>query len=585
MKQRLLVMALGTLVVLGMSMAAYAQEPDVILDALADLSQRAGKTLALDDLSSWQWEQKNFPDTSLGCPKPGLSYPQVITNGYQILLTYEGVTYDYRVSADRSTLFLCSPGGQATVPGTPIPTIGPGDDTTPQPRPTTPAPPPAGIAVCAGALPARLAVGAVARSTTTGSINIREMPDTGSDVAGLLLPGAQMDVIGGPECSPSRTWWQISYESRAGTVTGWVVEGDDLEYWLEPVGALPTVTPSPTPGDDRRAVITSTNADQARLFTERALRDTVEQIALLPPPSSDALIVANRRLVFYFGDTITPDVTPLGNEDFDVLDIVAARHESAAARFATLEEDPQNPGPKMLFAWELAADIPLEVTRTSGLEVPFVPNSMAFSPDGRVLAVSSGDLPEREPAGAEDMVWLWDLANGAQVTFDLDAPAADLAFSPDGSLLAVSVPGKGIYLWEVATQTQRALLPGEYGRRGTPSMAFSPDGRTLAGGAEDGTVVLWDIATATELRTLGEPADDPVLFVAYSPDGTVLAAADARLDDDLLTNGARLWEPDTGALLATLADQTEPVKALGFRSEGRELVMIGTQTWVSWAVY
>lgn len=585
MKQRLLVMALGTLVVLGMSMAAYAQEPDVILDALADLSQRAGKTLALDDLSSWQWEQKNFPDTSLGCPKPGLSYPQVITNGYQILLTYEGVTYDYRVSADRSTLFLCSPGGQATVPGTPIPTIGPGDDTTPQPRPTTPAPPPAGIAVCAGALPARLAVGAVARSTTTGSINIREMPDTGSDVAGLLLPGAQMDVIGGPECSPSRTWWQISYESRAGTVTGWVVEGDDLEYWLEPVGALPTVTPSPTPGDDRRAVITSTNADQARLFTERALRDTVEQIALLPPPSSDALIVANRRLVFYFGDTITPDVTPLGNEDFDVLDIVAARHESAAARFATLEEDPQNPGPKMLFAWELAADIPLEVTRTSGLEVPFVPNSMAFSPDGRVLAVSSGDLPEREPAGAEDMVWLWDLANGAQVTFDLDAPAADLAFSPDGSLLAVSVPSKGIYLWEVATQTQRALLPGEYGRRGTPSMAFSPDGRTLAGGAEDGTVVLWDIATATELRTLGEPADDPVLFVAYSPDGTVLAVADAQLDDDLLTNGARLWEPDTGALLATLADQTEPVKALGFRSEGRELVMIGTQTWVSWAVY
>src|SRR5690606_16037856 len=159
MKQRLLVMALGALVVLGMSMAAYAQEPDVILDALADLSQRAGKTLALDDLSSWQWEQKNFPDTSLGCPKPGLSYPQVITNGYQILLTYEGVTYDYRVSADRSTLFLCSPGGQATVPGTPIPTIGPGDASTPQPRPTTPAPPPVGIAVCPGALPARLAVG------------------------------------------------------------------------------------------------------------------------------------------------------------------------------------------------------------------------------------------------------------------------------------------------------------------------------------------------------------------------------------------------------------------------------------------
>ncbi len=583
MKQRYVMMALATLIVLGMSMAAYAQEPDVILDALADLSERVGTTLSLDDLASWQWEQKNFPDTSLGCPRPGLSYPQVITNGYQILLTYEGVTYDYRAAADGSTVFLCSPGGEATVPGTPIPTIGPGDDATP--RPTPPAPPPVGTVICPGALPARLAVGAVGRSTTTGSINIRDLPDIESDVAGLLLPDAQFEVIGGPECGPNRTWWQITYESRAGTVTGWVVEGDEIEYWLEPVGGMPTPEPSPAPDDDRRAVITSANAAQVRLFTERALRDTVEQIALLPPPSVDALIVTDGRLVFYYGDTITPDVTAIGNADFDVLDVVAARHESATARFATIEEDPQSPGPKMLFAWELAADIPPEVTRASGLQVPFVPNSMAFSPDGRVLAVSSGDLPERDPAGAEDMVWLWDLANGAQVTFDLDAPAADLAFSPDGSLLAVSVPGKGIYLWEVATQTQRALLPGDYGQRGTPSMAFSPDGRTLAGGAEDGTLVLWDIATATELRTLGQPADDPVLFVAYSPDGTVLAAADARLDEDLFTNGAQLWEPDTGALLATLADQTEPVKALGFRGEGRELVMIGTQTWVSWAVY
>ena len=578
---------IGTMVMLvaaGAIMTANAQEPDVVYDALADLSQRVGKVLTLDDLTSWQWEQKNFPDTSLGCPRPGLSYPQVITNGYQIRLTYEGVTYDYRASADRRTLFLCSPGGQAITPGAPLPTVGPGGEPSLQPKPTVA--PPVGMVVCPGALPTRLTVGVVGRSATTGSINIHEMPDINSAVAGLLLPGAQFEVIGGPECSLNRTWWEITYQSRAGVVTGWVVEGDAAEYWLEPVSGLPaSPTSSPMPSDDRRAVITSANADQVRLFTQRALRDTVEQIALLPPPSLDALIVADRRLVYYYGDTIMPDVTPIGNEDFDVLDVVAARHPSAAARFVTIEEDPQNPGPKMLFAWEVSSGVPLQVTRASGLQLPFVPNSLAFSPDGRVLAVSSGDLPGRDPAGAEDMVWLWDLANGAQVTFDLDAPAADLTFSPDGSLLAVSTPDKGIYLWEVIPQTQRALLPGVYGSQGTPSLAFSPDGRTLAAGAEDGTVVLWDITTATELRTLGQPGDDPVLFVAYSPDGTVLAAADARLDEDMLANSVRLWEPDTGALLATLTDQTEQVKALGFRGEGRELVAVGTQTWVAWAVY
>ena len=87
MKQRLLVMALGTLVVLGMSMAAYAQEPDVILDALADLSQRAGKDPGARRSVELAVGTEELPDTSLGCPKPGLSYPQVITNGYQILLT------------------------------------------------------------------------------------------------------------------------------------------------------------------------------------------------------------------------------------------------------------------------------------------------------------------------------------------------------------------------------------------------------------------------------------------------------------------------------------------------------------------
>lgn len=37
----------------------------------------------------------NWPDTSLGCPEPGMVYAQVITRGYRILLSYDGKIYEY----------------------------------------------------------------------------------------------------------------------------------------------------------------------------------------------------------------------------------------------------------------------------------------------------------------------------------------------------------------------------------------------------------------------------------------------------------------------------------------------------------
>ncbi len=46
-----------------------------------------------------------WPDTSLGCPQPGMMYAQVITPGYQFVLEYEGKQYNYH--AGRGHLILC----------------------------------------------------------------------------------------------------------------------------------------------------------------------------------------------------------------------------------------------------------------------------------------------------------------------------------------------------------------------------------------------------------------------------------------------------------------------------------------------
>lgn len=48
----------------------------------------------------------DFPDTSLGCPRPDRVYAQVIRPGYHVLLAYADEVYDYRVSGTTQPL-LC----------------------------------------------------------------------------------------------------------------------------------------------------------------------------------------------------------------------------------------------------------------------------------------------------------------------------------------------------------------------------------------------------------------------------------------------------------------------------------------------
>jgi hypothetical protein len=50
-------------------------------------------------------EPMQWPDASLGCPQPGMSYAQMVTPGYQIILLADGQEYDYR--ANYETAILC----------------------------------------------------------------------------------------------------------------------------------------------------------------------------------------------------------------------------------------------------------------------------------------------------------------------------------------------------------------------------------------------------------------------------------------------------------------------------------------------
>jgi len=65
----------------------------------AHLSVEPGE-VTLQSLSPVDW-----PDASLGCPQPGMSYPQVITAGHSALLQHQGKMYKVHMAGTRA--FVC----------------------------------------------------------------------------------------------------------------------------------------------------------------------------------------------------------------------------------------------------------------------------------------------------------------------------------------------------------------------------------------------------------------------------------------------------------------------------------------------
>ncbi|GAB3849110.1 caspase, EACC1-associated type [Dactylosporangium cerinum] len=186
-------------------------------------------------------------------------------------------------------------------------------------------------------------------------------------------------------------------------------------------------------------------------------------------------------------------------------------------------------------------------------------NTVAFSPDGRLLA-SGGD---------DNMVRLWNPSTGQPVGQPLTGHTGlvySVAFSPDGHLLASGGKDSKVRLWNPTTgQPVGQPLTGHAGE--VNSVAFSPDGDLLASasGGYDKTVRLWN-------PTTGQPVGQPltghthwVYSVAFSPDGHLLASAS-------LDGTVRLWNPTTGLPIGQpLTGHTGFVYSVAFSPDGHVL--------------
>jgi hypothetical protein len=79
----------------------------LVQSAIADLRARVNDPTA--DITIVSVEEVDWPDGGIGCPQPGMQYTQVVTNGTKIVLSHEGINYDYHQGGSRD-VFYCSPG-------------------------------------------------------------------------------------------------------------------------------------------------------------------------------------------------------------------------------------------------------------------------------------------------------------------------------------------------------------------------------------------------------------------------------------------------------------------------------------------
>jgi WD40 repeat protein len=136
----------------------------------------------------------------------------------------------------------------------------------------------------------------------------------------------------------------------------------------------------------------------------------------------------------------------------------------------------------------------------------------------------------------------------SQVAF-LPSPAYlhTMAFSPDGRILAGGLGDGTVQLWDVLSASERAVLQGHADV--VESIAFSPDSTLLASGSRDKTIRIWDVAKNTTVFVLQGHTRD-VRNVVFSPDGTWLASASII--------EALLWRVTTGAQTTILAEGLAP---------------------------
>jgi WD40 repeat protein len=280
-----------------------------------------------------------------------------------------------------------------------------------------------------------------------------------------------------------------------------------------------------------------------------------------------------------------------------------------------------------------ADDKPAKSSATTPDRVIQIPTSsvwrIAYSPDGKQLAVTTGDWTRKGDRQVNCLVRLLDVETGKEVRrFEGHTDQiVSVAFSPDGKRLLSASDDKSVRVWDVATGGEK----GQFACRAQKvrGAAFAADGKTIAVGCdtvihfldvasgqqtlrpavhrtavkslvvslsgkhlltgggskyyskrisntipEDCRIHVWDLATGQEIQQF-QLSISPVVSVAFSPDGKFALSGSgyirSRGGSEYLPVDCvvRLWDIEKPNPVSSFEGHTNTVSTVAFSPNGK----------------
>lgn len=187
-----------------------------------------------------------------------------------------------------------------------------------------------------------------------------------------------------------------------------------------------------------------------------------------------------------------------------------------------------------------------ELNRTGTLPMEEVVQSIAWSPDGKIIA-----------SGGFRRIFLWDAIARERIailTEHLEGKVTALCFSGDTLVAADDLPGQrgSFRLWSTKDWSWKTEKPGVHGDT-IYDLAVSPDGKRLASVSADKQLKIWNAASLDLIKAI-EGHTGFVLTLAFSPNGQKLATGG---DDEQV----KVWSMENWKLLHNLAE-SRPTRAI-----------------------
>ena len=184
-------------------------------------------------------------------------------------------------------------------------------------------------------------------------------------------------------------------------------------------------------------------------------------------------------------------------------------------------------------------------------------NSLAISPDGKILASGSWDKT----------IKIWNLETTellGTLTGHSDR-VNSVAISYDGKMLVSGSSDETIKFWNLHNGDLLCTFPGH--SMEVNSVAINPKHQIIAScGGADNTIKLWNLRTGELLRTLKGHSDN-VNAVVFSPDGKILASGSSDAT-------SKVWDVESGKLLRTLSGLNVGVNSVAIAPDGQILASV-----------